>query len=384
MAGMRRSAVSAATSERDGRVELRQVSKFFETGSHLAVDRADLDIVAGEFMTLLGPSGSGKSTTLNMIAGFERATSGEILIGGTNVDSLPPYKRGLGMVFQHYALFPHLTVLENIAFPLRRRKVPKAEALLRSEQVLELVGLAGYGKRRPRELSGGQQQRVALARAVVFNPPVLLMDEPLGALDKNLRGLLQREISRMHQELGITFIFVTHDQEEALALSDRIAVFNDGRIEQIGTAEDLYERPASVFVAEFLGDSNLFHGTLGSTSRGHSLRAEGLDIAVNAAPGTLDGPHAVMVRPEKVTLSPHDITPPGDVSLSARISDVVYLGSQRKIRFTCDNGMRGTCLEVVGSIDGSSVRAGDRVHVSWNAADAVLLANQPKEMTAHV
>jgi putative spermidine/putrescine transport system ATP-binding protein len=333
-------------------------------------------------MTLLGPSGSGKSTTLNMIAGFERATSGEILIGGTNVDSLPPYKRGLGMVFQHYALFPHLTVLENIAFPLRRRKVPKAEALLRSEQVLELVGLAGYGKRRPRELSGGQQQRVALARAVVFNPPVLLMDEPLGALDKNLRGLLQREISRMHQELGITFIFVTHDQEEALALSDRIAVFNDGRIEQIGTAEDLYERPASVFVAEFLGDSNLFHGTLGSTSRGHRLRAEGLDIAVNAAPGTLEGPHAVMVRPEKVTLSPHDITPPGDVSLSARISDVVYLGSQRKIRFTCDNGMRGTCLEVVGSIDGSSVRAGDRVHVSWNAA--VLLANQPKEMTAHV
>jgi putative spermidine/putrescine transport system ATP-binding protein len=384
MAGMRRSAVSAATSERDGRVELRQVSKFFETGSHLAVDRADLDIVAGEFMTLLGPSGSGKSTTLNMIAGFERATSGEILIGGTNVDSLPPYKRGLGMVFQHYALFPHLTVLENIAFPLRRRKVPKAEAFLRAEQVLELVGLAGYGKRRPRDLSGGQQQRVALARAVVFNPPVLLMDEPLGALDKNLRGLLQREISRMHQELGITFIFVTHDQEEALALSDRIAVFNDGRIEQIGTAEDLYERPASVFVAEFLGDSNLFHGMLGSTSRGHSLRAEGLDIAVKAAPGTLDGPHAVMVRPEKVTLSPHDTTPPGDVSLSARISDVVYLGSQRKIRFTCDNGMRGSCLEVVGSIDGSSVRTGDRVHVSWNVADAVLLSNQPKEMTAHV
>jgi putative spermidine/putrescine transport system ATP-binding protein len=310
-----------------------------------------------------------------MIAGFERATSGEILIGGTNVDSLPPYKRGLGMVFQHYALFPHLTVLENIAFPLRRRRVPKAEAFLRSEQVLELVGLAGYGKRRPRELSGGQQQRVALARAVVFNPPVLLMDEPLGALDKNLRGLLQREISRMHQELGITFIFVTHDQEEALALSDRIAVFNDGRIEQVGTAEDLYERPRTVFVAQFLGESSLFHGVATGGADGCAVQTLGTTLRAHRGEVGSGDPATLVVRPERIRLLPADRPAPAGNSLRGRVRQEIYLGSSRKLAVELVDGSQVLVRESAGDVSAS--RPGGEVWLTFRAEDAAVLPTSP-------
>ena len=220
-------------------IRVESLTKTFREGIAPAVDAIDLDICSGEFMTLLGPSGSGKTTTLNMVAGFEEVTSGRILLDGDDIARLPPYRRNLGMVFQNYALFPHMTAAENIAFPLRQRKVSKAEIARRVDETLELVQLGGHGDRLPSQLSGGQQQRVALARAVVFSPRALLLDEPLGALDKKLRETLQLQIARLHSELGITFVFVTHDQEEALALSDRIAVFRDGRIEQVGTPFEL-------------------------------------------------------------------------------------------------------------------------------------------------
>src|SRR5436190_258014 len=221
-----------------------------------AVAGISLDIRSGEFLTLLGPSGSGKTTTLMMIAGFEVPSAGDIAIDGQSVVAMPPYRRNIGMVFQNYALFPHLSVAENIGFPLKQRGVAKAERAKLVAEALELVHLPGYGARYPRQLSGGQQQRVAVARAVVFKPRLLLMDEPLGALDKQLRENLQLEMRRLHADLGITFIYVTHDQEEALTMSDRIAVMNDGKVAQVGSPEDLYDRPSNRFVAGFIGESN--------------------------------------------------------------------------------------------------------------------------------
>ena len=230
---------------------------FKRYGEAVALDGISLVVEPGEFVSLLGPSGSGKTTTLNLIAGFAKPTAGDILMDGRPIAELPPHRRDIGVVFQHYALFPQLTASENVAFPLRRRRVPKPEIRERVTSALEMVELEGLEDRHPRELSGGQQQRVALARAIVFNPRVLLMDEPLGALDRKLRDSLQRQIKRLHQELGITFVYVTHDQDEAMSLSERVAVFNNGRIEQIGTPVELYEQPNSRFVAEFLGESNV-------------------------------------------------------------------------------------------------------------------------------
>ena len=244
-------------------IELTDVSKSF--GPVTAVRDVNLLIEPGEFVTLLGPSGSGKTTTLNVISGFDKPTTGTLKVDGKDLAGLPTHKRGMGMVFQQYALFPHMTVLANVMYPLKQRKIGKRAAAEQARDALAAVHLEDYGARKPSELSGGQQQRVALARAIVYEPRVLLMDEPLGALDKKLRESLQLEIKRLHKEVGSTFVFVTHDQEEALALSDRIAVFNNGTIEQIGTAEDLYERPASLFVARFLGDSSTFAGE-GSTT----------------------------------------------------------------------------------------------------------------------
>jgi putative spermidine/putrescine transport system ATP-binding protein len=356
-----------------GRVELRRVTKVFPSAEAPAVDAVDLDIAAGEFMTLLGPSGSGKSTTLNMIAGFERLTSGEIVVGGSDVAWLPPYKRNLGMVFQQYALFPHMTVASNVAFPLRRRKVDKREVARRVREVLEMVGLADLAERMPSQLSGGQQQRVALARAVVFNPPVLLMDEPLGALDKKLREQLQGEIARMHRELGLTFIFVTHDQEEALALSDRVAVFDQGRIEQVGTASELYENPVSLFVADFLGDSNIFHGVVRERGGAWCLVGEGYELAV-AKPGHVPTgtAGALVVRPERVGVAlPGSAPGAGANVLSATVQDVVYQGSHRKVVLRCDVGVIASGLEQMGAQ--SPVAIGDRVLITWDVDAAVLV-----------
>ena len=249
--------------QRGAEISLMGVSKHYPKS--IALDDVSLEVKAGEFMTFLGPSGSGKTTTLNLIAGFTDLTSGYVEIDGARMDDVPVHKRGLGIVFQHYALFPHLSVLDNVLFPLKQRKVPKAEAVKRARESLATAGLEGYEDRSPKELSGGQQQRVALARALVFEPKVLLLDEPLGALDKQLRERLQLELRRVHREVGRTFIFVTHDQEEALTLSDRIAVFNEGRIEQVGTSKDLYERPASLFVAGFIGESTKITSDDGQT-----------------------------------------------------------------------------------------------------------------------
>jgi putative spermidine/putrescine transport system ATP-binding protein len=297
-----------------------------------AVDRISLTIQPGEFMTLLGPSGSGKTTTLNLIAGFETLTSGTIALNGADVGSLPPHRRNLGMLFQNYALFPHMTVAQNVAYPLRERRVPKAEIARRVAEVLELVQLPGRDSNYPSQLSGGQQQRVALARAIVFNPAALLLDEPLGALDRNLRAALQTEIRRIHREVGSTFVFVTHDQEEAMNLSDRIALFNNGHIEQVGSPEQLYREPDTLFTARFLGDSNVFD--LGDTAFGARAAWEGNTWSVD--PNTVTGhpgvaEHgAVVVRPEDVRITRDATTvPAGSNSVGATIRDLEYMGSYR-------------------------------------------------------
>ncbi|WP_433802883.1 ABC transporter ATP-binding protein [Actinomycetospora sp. CA-084318] len=341
-------------------IRAEALTKRFPGTTAPAVDAVDLHVAAGEFMTLLGPSGSGKTTTLNMIAGFEDVTSGRILLDDDDIARLPAYRRNLGMVFQSYALFPHMTAAQNVAFPLRQRKVGKAETARRVAEALELVHLGGHGDRLPSQLSGGQQQRVALARAVVFSPRALLLDEPLGALDKKLRESLQLEISRLHSELGITFVFVTHDQEEALALSDRIAVFRDGRIEQVGTPDELYESPASRFVATFLGDSNVFTGTV----RGGLLDTGSAQLHCDGP----DGPGCLVVRPERLRIG----APPTDGTnrLSATVTDVVYQGAFRRILVRFDDGSTGLVRDAG---EAASARRDDRVEVSWPAQAGVLV-----------
>lgn len=317
------------TAPRPGaRVQFAGISRLY--GLHRAIDDLHLDIEPGEFITLLGPSGSGKTTALMLVAGFERPDSGEILIDGQDVARLAPYRRNIGMVFQSYALFPHLTVAENIAFPLKQRGVRPAERQAAVARMLDLMQLPGFGPRYPQQLSGGQQQRVAIARAIVFDPRVLLMDEPLSALDKQLRESLQLEIKRLHDRLGITFIYVTHDQREALVMSDRVAVMNSGRIEQIAPPQRLYDHPANRFVASFLGEANLFaldaivaaaDGSLILSAGAVTLRAP----AQPHAPGS-----CCMVRPEKMTAMPAGAAAPGCNAIEATVRDVVFLGEMMR------------------------------------------------------
>ncbi|TDC42594.1 ABC transporter ATP-binding protein [Micromonospora sp. KC213] len=293
-------------------------------GPMVAVEDASMEIAAGEFVTFLGSSGSGKTTTLMMIAGFVEPDSGTITVGGRDVTRLDPQKRNLGFVFQQYLLFPHMTVAENIAFPLQLRGVPKDEIRRRVFETLDLVGLSGFGNRKPRQLSGGQQQRVALCRALVYRPPVILMDEPLGALDKKLRDQLQTEIKKIQRELGLTVIYVTHDQEEALVLSDRIAVMRDGRIDQFGTPRELFERPRTPFVADFLGAANFLSGrvehhtdehTLVRLDTGGLLRARQHALAKGA-------PVSVAVQPGRL-----DVCAPADAFCSGTVQSVTYVGT---------------------------------------------------------
>src|ERR687898_1080572 len=293
-------------------IELVSVEKEFVTGGHdvRAVERVDLEIAEGEFFSLLGPSGCGKTTTLRMIAGFEEPTNGQILLHGRDMVGVPPFRRDVNMVFQQYALFPHMDVFENVAFGLRRKRVDKGEIKRRVAEALALVELGGREKRKPRQLSGGQQQRVALARALVNRPRALLLDEPLGALDLRLRKQLQIELKRIQQDVGITFVHVTHDQEEAMSMADSIAVMSEGRIEQAGGAADLYERPRTEFVANFLGVSNLVDARLRASQNGQSS-VETHDGATLHVPSDRIGPHGgdavrIGVRPEKVRLSPAD------------------------------------------------------------------------------
>ncbi|MEC9127513.1 MAG: ABC transporter ATP-binding protein, partial [Pseudomonadota bacterium] len=245
----------------DALVRFIEVQKSYD-GKVLVVKDLQLDIAEGEFITMLGPSGSGKTTCLMMLAGFEPATHGEITLNGQPINDVPPHKRGIGMVFQNYALFPHMSVYENLAFPLQVRKIKKSEIKDRVNRALDMVQLGSFGSRRPAQLSGGQQQRVAVARALVFDPALVLMDEPLGALDKQLREQMQYEIKHIHENLGVTVVYVTHDQSEALTMSNRIAVFNDGVIQQLATPDDLYERPKNAFVAQFIGENNTLNGTV--------------------------------------------------------------------------------------------------------------------------
>ena len=363
------SAETSLIKARGARIELAQVRK--EYADSVAVDNVSLVIEPGEFMTLLGPSGSGKTTTLNIIAGFTTATTGTLTIDGKQMQDLPPHRRDIGMVFQHYALFPHMTVAENVAFPLKQRKVPKARRTEMVEAALETVRLGGYGHRRPRELSGGQQQRVALARAVVYEPSVLLMDEPLGALDKKLRESLQLEIKRVHKEVGSTFVFVTHDQEEALVLSDRIAVFDDGGIQQIGTANELYEKPRSLFVAEFLGESSVIRGPLEPDGDGSCLRVGERRVRVTGRPAG-GGAAAVVIRPEHLRVQPAAApVAPGANALPARVTQEIYLGSGRKLELTLPDGTVLLAREQADRLSG--VRHGDEVTVVWDVERGVLL-----------
>jgi spermidine/putrescine transport system ATP-binding protein len=347
-------------------VELRGVTKRFD--DLVAVDDLDLSLESGEFFTLLGPSGCGKTTTLRMIAGFERPSEGEIRIEGSDVATLPPHRRPTNTVFQSYALFPHLSVEDNVAFGLRRKRVSKEEAARRTRTELERVGLAAEAKRRPAQLSGGQQQRVALARALVNLPKVLLLDEPLGALDLKLRKGLQIELKRIQRDVGITFVYVTHDQEEALTMSDRIAVMNRGRIEQIGVPEDVYERPATTFVAGFIGVSNLMPATV--TGRGEVHLDQGPALRADTdGLGDGDRCHAV-VRPEKLQV---DLVEAGAAGLDGRpriegvVESSLYLGTSTQIVVDLGDGVRMTVL-VPNADEAERQRlpgGGARVALSW-------------------
>jgi spermidine/putrescine transport system ATP-binding protein len=307
-----------------GDIQLVELSKRF--AELTAVDSLDLHIAGGEFFSLLGPSGCGKTTTLRMIAGFERPTEGRILLDGVDVAYTPPHKRNVNTVFQNYALFPHLNVFDNIAFGLKRAKRPKDEIRRLVAQALELVQLTGLDRRKSSQLSGGQQQRVALARALVLNPAVLLLDEPLGALDAKLRKALQIELKSLQQDIGITFIYVTHDQEEALTMSDRLAVMNAGRVEQVGAPQDVYEDPQTIFVADFLGVSNLMDARARRGPDGQCrIEVERFELEGTSV-GDVTGPAKIVIRPERVELEPHG-SGPGPNRLPGMVERVVYVGA---------------------------------------------------------
>jgi putative spermidine/putrescine transport system ATP-binding protein len=357
----------------EGLLQLDSVSKTY--GSVTAVDCVSFALADGEFLSLLGPSGSGKTTTLQMIAGLAHPTSGEILLGGRPIGPLPPYRRDIGMVFQNYALFPHMTVARNVAFPLEMRNVPRAEIGRRVEGVLKLVELPGLGNRYPRQLSGGQQQRVALARAIVFEPKLLLMDEPLGALDKKLREQMQLEIKHLHKRLGVSIIYVTHDQDEALVMSDRIGVFNRGRLEQIGSVEDLYEQPTTRFVAEFIGESNMVRGAVREAVNGHCILETGDGPLRGRAQHAFDAGSSALisVRPERIKLA--EAAPADDARdcIKGRISEVIYMGRLRKYVIETGGGQKLIVAQQASGIEARSFAVGETVVATFAPEDAVVL-----------
>jgi spermidine/putrescine ABC transporter ATP-binding subunit len=350
-------------------VELRSLTKRY--GHTTAVADVSLNIEPGEFVSLLGPSGSGKTTTLLMVAGFATPTEGHILVAGTDITYLPPHRRNMGMVYQNYALFPHMNVYRNVAFPLRMRGLAKDEIRARVERALAIVRLEGMEGRLPAELSGGQQQRVALARAMVFRPPLLLMDEPLGALDKKLRDELQIEIKRIQRETRNTVIYVTHDQDEALNMSDRIVVMNHGRIEQVGTPLSLYERPSSAFVADFMGGLNIHDATV-VESRGQLLaRTElGTEIELPDASGLTTGAKLkVTIRPERINVQIGSSTARG--TLAGRITEADYFGNSH--RFQIRLATHDVLWAVCGSTGHAPFPRGADVNVSWATKDVWII-----------
>ena len=339
------------------------------------MDGVSIDIRAGEFFSLLGPSGCGKTTTLRMIGGFELPTSGRIELRGRDITNDPPERRPVNMVFQTYALFPHLTVFENVAFGLRRRKVAGDEVRRRVGASLELVRMTGFDKRKPDQMSGGQQQRIALARALVNEPTVLLLDEPLGALDLKLRRQLQVELKRVQLEVGITFVYVTHDQEEALALSDRIAVMRAGRVEQLGTPEELYDRPGSRFVADFIGTTNIIAGTVASRDSGVAVvLLDGGERCLAPDVRAVGDAVELAVRPEVLRLIPDDGDAEGSddayPSLHGHVLQSAYLGTSVSHQVQTDGGL---VLTVIMPRSAARPAPGDRVQVRWNASDVLVL-----------
>ena len=348
-------------------VRFTNVDKSFD-GETLVIKKLNLDVHRGEFLTLLGPSGSGKTTTLLLLAGFQLATRGDVLLAGRSLRNVPPNKRDIGMVFQSYALFPHMTIYENLAFPLVARKTPAEEIKRRVGQALEMVHLTGFDRRRPSELSGGQQQRVAVARALIFEPSLVLLDEPLGALDRQLREQMQIELKHIHESVGVTMIYVTHDQEEALFMSDRIAVFNEGRIEQLASPRVLYREPQNSFVANFLGESNVLSGTVveidgprctveidgGGHVQALAINIDGIGSRTN-----------VSVRSEDMKLSPRENTYPNQ--FEARVEEVIYLGDHMRVRVN----LRGSdfVINVPGGNSASWDESPEVITVGWACDD---------------
>jgi spermidine/putrescine transport system ATP-binding protein len=365
-------------------VRLERMTKRF--GDLVAVRELSLDIERGEFFTLLGPSGCGKTTTLRVVAGFEEPNEGRVLLDGSEVTGLPPFKRPTNTVFQSYALFPHLSVEDNVAFGLRRKRVEKDEIRRRVSEELERVGLAREARRRPRQLSGGQQQRVALARALVNKPAVLLLDEPLGALDLKLRKNLQLQLKQIQREVGITFVYVTHDQEEALTMSDRIAVMNRGVVEQVDSPETVYERPRTTFVAGFIGVSNLMPGEVTSTN-GSSAQLHldaGVDVRTESKGATVGERCHAVVRPEKLEIHPTGTTVDGRPSVEGSIESSLYLGTATQVVVKLGDGTDMTVL--VPNSDEEARRRlpgpGDAVRLAWSSENIHMVRAEKAEEVA--
>ena len=349
-------------------VKFAKVDKSYD-GKVLVVKDLNLDIEEGEFVTMLGPSGSGKTTCLMMLAGFETPTNGEIYLAKNPISNIPPHKRGIGMVFQNYALFPHMTVYENLAFPLRVRKVSKEDTDKKIDKALSMVSLTGFENRMPGQLSGGQQQRVAVARALVFDPAVVLMDEPLGALDKNLRESMQYEIKHIHESIGVTVVYVTHDQGEALTMSNRIAVFNDGKVQQLSSPDKLYEEPVNSFVAEFIGENNRFSGQVTDVSKDKCKVKldDGSEILANPIVVKSSGEKTIVsLRPERALINTKEKM---DNKHKGKIEEVIYHGDHTRVRLNL-LGNNEFILKVPNSSANMDIKLGTQINVSWNSFDA--------------
>jgi spermidine/putrescine transport system ATP-binding protein len=373
--------LSAAVDDPAYDVEFHAVTKRF--GTLAAVDGVDLKVRKGEFLSLLGPSGCGKTTSLRLIAGFEQPDDGEILIGGVDAVGIPPYKRDVNTVFQAYALFPHMTVLDNVAYGLKQRKLGKSERYAKAREALELVQLRGREDHRPAMLSGGQQQRVALARALVMSPRVLLLDEPLGALDLKLRKEMQIELKRIQNQVGITFIYVTHDQEEALSMSDRVAVMSNGRIEQLDEPRAIYDRPLTPFVADFIGDMNFLTGRVAEQSNGAFTIDTGASVVVHGHGDVERGTVVrVGIRPERMVAAPGA----ADGAVNSATGEVItkmYLGDQIQIVATLTNGANVVVREQRASADPAldTIHPGDRIAITWDEAAPLLLGEVTQSTT---
>ena len=349
-------------------VKFDKVDKSYD-GKLLVVKDLNLDIAEGEFITMLGPSGSGKTTCLMMLAGFETPTNGEIYLDANPISNIPPHKRGIGMVFQNYALFPHMTVYENLAFPLRVRKMSKEDIDKKVDKALSMVSLSGFENRMPGQLSGGQQQRVAVARALVFDPAVVLMDEPLGALDKNLRESMQYEIKHIHESIGVTVVYVTHDQGEALTMSNRIAVFNDGKVQQLSSPDKLYEEPVNSFVAEFIGENNRFSGQVTDVSKDKCKVKldDGSEILANPITVKSNGEKTIVsLRPERALINTKDKM---ENNFKGKIEEIIYHGDHTRVRLNL-LGNKDFILKVPNSSANMDIKLGNQINVSWNSFDA--------------